>query len=456
MSTCSKVPVLSDPPQNTAGGKYVVVVDENGESRRLVRRPNSIAGQWGDNFYLADGSDNAQIVLDSLTKKDYNVEHMGLLAQLSSGRVTSLFNSTAVEKIPVLVNGKLTLENRADSAIPSTGSGFVVRQPDGDAAEFVGDEGLWYIDGAGVVQRIVPREGGILKWINGAPAFNTTSVSSTSGTLGVTGIDDATCYTTGDKTVSISIPRISLTDNVDEIAVDGPISLTIDFALVDPDLLGLDVPLVGNKWYYLYVISDDAGSNVSAVASQADPSVGPDLSASAFSSPAQSPAYTRWGMVGICFYNTTGAAITKFYQRGRRFVTNRQLISRNVDSAVLNSWSYLTELKQNVRLLTWSIPPIAKAFSGLIGGSSNVGDPPASPANGLATVVASSYSGSLGMGEQYIGRSPADIPGDDFAYDAGSFTDLLVKDPTNGDAILAWKAAAADNHRVVVINGYTI
>lgn len=444
---CHSLPVLGDPPLIGANGQYVIVIDENGDYRRLARRDNAIAGQWGDDFFLADGSDNAPITLDQLII-DLQTETLeGLVSRRSSGRIAVLKNNTATEMIPVLVNGALTLENKADSAIPSVGTGFVIRQPLESESEFAGDHGMWWIASDGTVTKIEPGSvnGQILKWMDGAPVFASSGGMSFSGTKGVSGIDDVVASRqSGDNTrVDIEVGEIVVSDGVDEVVATS-VSVTIDINS-GVALLGADAALVSDNWYYLYIITDDAGTTVSAVASN-DPS-GPDLSDPAFST----LPYTRWGLASICFW--TGSQIIGFQQRGRRFATERQIISSEAANGITTSWSALTVAKQvnNDRNIVEAVPPIAKTFSGIVGGSgsSDVGNVT------LSVAVASRIDG---IGEQYIGskRDTVDIPGDGFKKDLGSFHDLVCIDPTNGDTMLFWRGSATNSYRKVAINGYTI
>lgn len=448
---CNRLPVLGDPPLVSAGVQFAIGVDENGEYRKINRRTNSILGQWGENLYLADGSDNAQIILDQLSKDIQTQTLQGLIVRRESGRIMLFVNESADEMIPVLVNGVLTLQNKNLSGIPTTGSGFVIRQPSSDESEFAGTPGIYWVAANGVVTRIDlgTANGQLLKWMDGEPVWSSGAAMAFTGTKGVTGIDDVQAFRqVGDNTrVDIDIPEFVVGDGVDEKTLTNVNINNLDINS-GIGLLGTDAALSSNKWYYLYIITSDDGLTVSAVASQSI--TGPDLSNVAFTT----LPYTRWGLASICFW--TGTKIVTFIQRGRRFVTERQTFSVDANPGVTTSWSYLTIAKQSGgdRVLTWAVPPIARTMSGVVGGSGNG----AAGNVTLSMIVASSFDAGGGIGEQYIGskRDTVDLTGDGFKRDVGSFIDLLINDPTNGDTMFAWRADSANRFRKCSISGYTI
>lgn len=423
---CTQVPELEVPPGQIPSGKYVVVVDTNGDSKMLAR----ITGKGilyfdGDDIFFANGSDDLPIYLPNFKK--FAGPAFGLLAFDNPGRLMSLVNETNVVMILQSVNGQITFAplsiDLGGGTLPDTGAGILVKQPSQDPA-YYGLKGMVYItdDGTvtqienGVNGQIVGMSGGIPKFIS-LPSGNVASGS------GVATLEGVSAGSLSASQVNIAVPIMQLTDGATQIQVTG-VNVTFDFANgVANDGLD-DGAEQANTWYYLYIISD--GATVACVASES--AMAPDLTTFG--------AFQFWGFVGV-FRNDGSGNIVTFVQRGRNIWTPQ--VNMSDDVAITTSFN---AVPQSVPM-TNIVPPIAKTARGIAGG--------ASTATTFLSIVIAADAGGTGL--FFLGATEHAAAVDGFKKDAGMFEVPIL----DGFApSLYWKANANNNHRRISFTGYSI
>lgn len=430
---CSGIVPLEVPPGVTPGGKFVVVIDQYGDTKILARPLNkSILVFDGDDIYFADGSDDFPINLTAIPWVGVSSVLNGILAPNGAGRLFFLVNETAAVKTLQSQGGQVFwgTPSAASSggSVPETGSGVLGKIDDATPAAWMDGEGIIYVNGSGEPGSIANGAAGeFLHMLGGEPVWGPLPSGNIASGGSGTNLASVVASNTDASTVNVRVPVFSLTNGVEgeEITVAN-VNVSVD--LTDPlGDGGLDVGAEeANKWYYIYIMSD--GVTVTAMASLDGEN--PDLA---------NTAMTHWGLASL-FRNNGSSNIVPFLQRGRRFSTGSQVVADPFTSAIT-----FGAIPVSV-VLTTVVPPSVQSVSGVIGGSD---------ASGATTmrmrVVASTIDG---IGYQVSPCTQLATAMDGWQGGFHPFQDLIIADAAA--PVIYTKSQIAEPKSRLAITGYSI
>lgn len=424
MSNCPAIP-----PEIVPSGKYVIVVDEVGNTRILARPSNaSLLVFDGTNIYFADGSVETPILLSDLSLVNESVNLSGVIAIREDGSIVRWSNEGAITKSLLSENGTIRWGTPTfpPTGLPVAGKGIVVRTA-ADVFELLSTVGIPVLDADGDAAmlphgtsgQVLTMEAGLPVW-RPLPAASVASGSAGLDIGGVVGLS------TSNSAVNIKVPSFNLTDGTDNLTVVN-VDVTVNLANAN-GLLGLDTGTeAASTWYYIYITSD--GTNVSAIISE-DPTL-PDLSAT---------THTYYGLASV-FRNHSNGNIIQFTQKGRRFATEPRVGISDGNTGVT-----LGALNFEAADLDELIPPNCKTVSGTVGGG---------PFETAArnTVLASS-SGGIGLQHCTYNSISGSNSFFGFYRDIGSFRDLPIINPLSPVIYGATNTVSAS--RKLSVTGYTV
>lgn len=430
---CSSVPALETPPGIATAGKFVVVIDQYGVSKKLAVPTNrSILIFDGDDIYFADGSDELPINLGSIPWVGVASVMNGILVPNGAGRLFYLVNETGAPKVLYSQGGQVYWGTPAAASeggsVPSTGSGILGKTGDGDPAAWLSGEGIIYVDENGLPGALANGAAGeFLHMLNGEPTWGPLPSGSIASGGSGTNLASVVASNLDASSVSVRVPTFTLTNGVDgeEITV---VNVNVSIDLTDPiGDGGLDIGAEeANKWYYVYIMSD--GVTVTAMASLDGET--PDLS---------NTAMTHWGLASL-FRNNGSSNIVPFLQRGRRFSTGSQIVADPFTSA-----TSFGAIPVSV-VLTTVLPPSVQSCSGVIGGSD---------ASGATTtrirIVASNIDG---IGYQVCPTTQLTTAIDGWQGGLAPFQDLIIDDAAA--PVIYTKSQIAEPKSRLAITGYSI
>lgn len=429
------VPPLETPPGFTTSGRYLVVIDQY-DNTKIMENPDapSILGFNGTEWYGITGSDQKPLLLPGIPNVPSTTVLKGLLGKDAAGRIFSLVNESAVQKIFGSLNGEVQLidvPTLGDDGFPVGLNGLLKRVTvDGVTTDsWLNFNGVVYISPEGNATSIANGSSGdVLQMVGPVPEFApmpSGSIGSGTASIDLAGV---VANSIGTSKVNIKSPVFGLTNGSGTLTVRD-VNITVDIALAGNPLLGLDVDSVeSSTWYFYYIISN--GSATSGVISK-DPHA-PDLT----TNPAFA-GYTYWGLAGTFYHQVTGT-IRPFIQRGRSFTMLP--LTYGIDILCTSTMAVVPGPS-----LTSYLPPGVKSVSGIVGGSSNA-------ATSRAMVMASDANG---LGKQYIGSiKELTTEVDGFERDAGCFYDLAIFNPDLPE--IYWRCNGSDNFRKIAFTGYRI
>lgn len=428
MSSCSSVPALETPPGTSSSGKHLVIIDNDGNTRKLVRPNNrSVLVFDGDDIYFVDGTDEFPIVLNNIAVAGSTAVLNGVAGINAAGRFYRLVNESDAKMVLKSQGGLMFFQEESvdlDGVLaPLAGNGVLVRAPGGDPI-WLDDNGLIYVNngGSGVfiangtAGQFLMMSGGNPQW-GSLPSGN---IASGSGSIGLSGV---MAKTLSANEVSIQAPVFTVSNGVDEVTLAN-VNVSVD--ITDPvGLGGLDTGAeASSTWYYIHIVSD--GALVNAMIST-DPDV-PDFGAT---------GYTYSGLASIVRNNAAGSFVL-YLQRGRQF--NIAALEVAADESMTASWAAVTQTTS----LATIVPPNVKTVTGQAGGSSTA------TVNRKMAVA----SDTTGLGAQFIDFGDNSVAFEGFLHGAGNFIDIPIADA--GAPALYWRGTNNDSHRRLTITGYKI
>lgn len=410
--------------------KYLLIIDENGNTQWLERPGvESLLMFDGTDAYWASGQGAHPLNLPGVEQSygPYN----GVFASFGiHGKMVTAVAEGANPKILRSLNGVVTWEDLTLIGLPSTGYGMLMKQNEVGAIPYWSStpDCIAYLDSNGEVVLLAHGDDGkVLEMAAGTPTWKFPDGGAVGVGISSIGLEGVLCARLDDDRVNIKAPTFTVSDGATDIALVN-VNVTVDVTNAN-GLLGLDTGgMSANTWYYIYLISD--GVDTSAIISLS--AVSPDFGAT---------GYTHWGLVSVFRYNAA-SAIVDYIQKGRQFWTIPVVWSNAASSTTSMA---LIVSATNINTI---IPPNTKSVSGNVGGNSSetAFKSMAMSANvaGIARqMIASRENGLAGVG--MFG----------FYYDAGSFTDIPIIDPSAPS--LAWQSSAnSPLHRRIEITGYRI
>ena len=424
-------------------GKYLAVFDINGILQVLSIPVNRSLLSWdGSNITFLDGSQTKPIIVDKL-EQALGGSHPYLLIQRPSGQLMAFTTPATMTGKSRLISdgGQIMFEQvaEAENEMPSEGVGLIGLDKNNDVI-VVGSitaEGLYYIDGTGVVTLIKSGTAGqVLSIVNNAPSFADPTSGAASGGFPGTGLRSVLGANSSTTAINIQTSTMVFKSSVDgtTTTIDG-VNVNVAINAPVPGPGGIDVGAVANNsWYYVWLINNGVATagilSLSAIA--------PDIS--------NAPGYTLSAFASMIFVDGTGV-IRPFIQKGVDF----RIAPKEYGNAmsITNAW---TPVPGGTAPLAALIPPNAVAVSGQSGGSTTE----------TQYIEVSVASDGNGIGEQFVSLANTASLGtpvvaySGFKYDHGSFYDLMLP---HAPAIpqIYWKAN--QNHtakRRMTITGFKI
>lgn len=424
---CSSVKnPLATPPGIDASGRYVVLVDQHGETRMLAVPANrSILACDGSNFFWVDGTDALPWIMNQLKLVGEGSTLNGLISTNAGGRIYRFVNETNGVMVLKSQGGTVfwaTSGGDGDLTLPQTGSGVLIR-PVNTAPVWLSSAGVIVVNANGEAISVTGSSSEVLTWgVNGPEFRPLPSGNISSGNSGAS-LSGVVAGSTSASAINVRVPAFGLTNGADEITVT---NVNVNASLVASlGAGGLDVGAeAASKWYYAYITSDAVDVHLMISENPVSPSL-------------DNTTDTYWGLVSL-FRNGVDSNIVQYLQRGRRFQIPQVVFSQNFSvTTSLNPIASATPLAT-------LIPPNVMTVSGIIGGSGNATAP-----RNMAVAAT-----NTGIGLQIIPSENNPTGSDGFKFDGGPITDLIIADASA--PVIYAKANANDNKRRISINGYTI